>query len=67
MDDAEEILFCDYPENRNDFPCENSAIEIVSLGIATACVALLFVIFLFRRVRTTHSKSVLFVFVCMWV
>jgi hypothetical protein len=44
----------------NSFPCSASAIEAMSLGLATGCISLLFTFWLFKKVRVKgHDDRIL--------
>lgn len=45
------LPFCSQPANLDAFPCNSTAIVAVSVGIGAASCALLFVIWLFHKVR----------------
>jgi hypothetical protein len=52
------ILFC-LTNGQDSFPCNASAIEAVSLGLAAGAVSLLFTLWLYRKVRhNTEGKKV---------
>lgn len=52
------LPFCSQPANLDAFPCNSTAIVAVSVGIGAASCALLFVIWLFHKVRVVVLRFI---------